>query len=432
MKHKPSYDELTAKMAELEEILRALRDQELDAVVGTKNILMLRLRETEELVELVKKSKELVESQAAQLKATLDAAPAIIWTALDRDCRNITGNRAAYDFSRVAEGTNLSKTGPHPELLINYRILRDGVELPPTELPVQVAARTGQVIMDCALDFHFADGSIRSVFGNVIPLLDAHGCPTGAIGAFLDATDRKRAEMALKEKTQQLEDANKELESFSYSVSHDLCAPLRAIEGFSRMILRKHADKFDEDARSKFNVIIDNTRMMSQLIEDLLVFSHLGKASLTMVMLDMEELIETIWQEVVNNSPDRRLSLKTARIPPCMGDRGLIRQLLTNLLANAVKFTNMRAETLIEVGGEVKDNDCLYYIRDNGIGFDMKFHDKIFEVFQRLHSAAEFEGTGVGLSLVKRIVNRHHVKVWAEGEVDKGATFYFTLPAGKA
>jgi len=428
MKHKQSYDELIARLAELEEIIGALRNQEVDAVVGTKNILMLRLKETE---EVLRKGKEQVEGQAAQLKATLDAAPAIIWTAFDRECRNITGNQAAYDFSRVKEGINLSKTGPKPELLANYRVFRDGVELQPSDMPLQVVARTGQKIRDCALDFHFADGSIRSILGNVTPIMDASECPTGAIAAFLDVTDRKQAEMALAGKTQQLEDANKELESFSYSVSHDLRAPLRAIDGYSRMILSKHADELCEDARSKFTIIRDNTRRMGQLIEDLLAFSRLGQTPMSMARLDMAGLIENIWQGLVDTCPNRRPALETARIPPCMGDRGLISQVLTNLLGNAAKFTKTREEALIEVGGDVQGNDCLYYIRDNGIGFDMQYHDKMFGVFQRLHSDVEFEGTGVGLAIVQRIINRHGGRIWAEGEVDKGATFYFTLPAGK-
>ena len=428
MKHKPSYDELVTKVAELEEIIRALRDQEVDAVVGTKNILMLRLRETE---EELKKRKEQVEGQAAQLKATLDAAPAIIWTALDRDCRNITGNRAAHDFSRVQEGINLSKTGPRPELLANYRVFRDGVELQPSDMPMQVVARTGQKILDCDLDFHFADGRIRSILGNVIPVMDARGCPTGAIASFLDITDRKRAEMALEEKTQQLEDANKELESFSYSVSHDLRAPLRAIDGYSRMILSKHANELCEDVRSKFNVIRDNVRRMGQLIDDLLAFSRVGREQLSIITLDIGGMIRDVWEELKGANPDRLLTLKLAEIPPCKADRALIKQVFVNVLSNAVKFTKGRAEARIEAGGHNEDGKTVYYIRDNGAGFDMQYHDKLFGVFQRLHSEVEFEGTGVGLAIVQRIINRHGGRIWAEGAVDKGATFYFTLPTGK-
>ncbi|MGV8056796.1 MAG: ATP-binding protein [Smithellaceae bacterium] len=424
MEHKPSYEELSAKLAESEEIIRVLRNQEVDAVVGTKNILMLRLKETE---DELRKGKEQVESQAKQLKATLDATPAIIWTALDRDCRNITGNRAAYDFSRLKEGVNLSKTGPRPDLLSNYRVFRDGVELQPTDMPIQVAARTGQKILDCALDFHFADGSIRSVLGNVIPLMDDCGCPTGAIAAFLDLTDRTQAEMALKEKTRQLEDVNKELESFSYSVSHDLRAPLRAIEGYSRMFVKKYGSALDEDAARLINVIRGNTEKMGLLIDDLLSFSRVLKNDMSISAIDMETLAGEVWKDIQAINQEREFEVRIAKLLPGLGDRPLIRQVLVNLFSNAVKFTMKRKPAVIELTSYAESDKIVYCLKDNGVGFDMTYHDKLFGVFQRLHSG-EYEGTGVGLAIVQRVINRHGCRIWAESEPDKGATFYFTLP----
>ena len=194
------------------------------------------------------------------------------------------------------------------------------------------------------------------------------------------------------------------------------------------MILRKHADKFDEDAIGKFNVIRDNTRMMGQLIDDLLAFSRLGRAQLSTVTLDIGGLIREVWEELKAANPDRRLTLKIAEIPPCRGDRGLIKQVLVNILSNAVKFTRGREEALIEAGGYDKDGEIVYYVRDNGVGFDMQYHDKLFGVFQRLHSADEFEGTGVGLAIVQRIIHRHGGRVWAEGEIDKGRLFLLLPP----
>jgi len=363
MAHKPSYEELAAKLAELEEIIRALRNQEVDAIVGTKNILMLRLKEAE---EELRKSKEQAESQAAQLKATLDAAPAIIWTAFDRDCRNITGNRAAHDFSRVKEGINLSKSGPKPELLANYRVFRDGVEVQPLDMPIQVVARTGQKILDCALDFHFADGSIRSIMGNVIPVMDACGCPAGAIAAFLDTTDRKRVEMALKEKAQQLEDANKELESFSYSVSHDLRAPLRAIDGYSRMLVKKYGSTLDEDAARMINVIRSNTEKMSFLIDDLLSFSRVLRNKMSLATIDMEALAGEVWQDIRAQNPERELEVRIARLLPGLGDRHLIKQVLFNVFSNAVKFTTKRKPAVIELDSHCESDNIVYCLKDNG------------------------------------------------------------------
>ncbi|MCE5265854.1 MAG: two-component sensor histidine kinase [Deltaproteobacteria bacterium] len=226
----------------------------------------------------------------------------------------------------------------------------------------------------------------------------------------------------------QLEAANKELESFSYSVSHDLRAPLRAIDGYSRMILRREEKNFDGETRRQFDSIRSNVDTMGHLIDDLLAFSRLGKQEMTKSRLDMEWMIRDVWQNLITIHPDRNMVLGVEGVQPGMGDRSLIREVFSNLLGNAVKFTRSREVTRIEVGSRVEGNETTYWIRDNGIGFDMQFHDKLFGVFQRLHSPNEYEGTGIGLALVNRIIHRHGGRVWAEGKVDAGATFYFSLP----
>jgi PAS domain S-box-containing protein len=242
--------------------------------------------------------------------------------------------------------------------------------------------------------------------------------------------ERRQAEMELKERTHQLENANTELESFSYSVSHDLRAPLRAIDGYSKMILRQQGDKFDENTKRQFDVIRNNAKMMGQLIDDLLAFSRLGRESLSISRLNMEVLTRDAWEELKVINPDRRIDLKIDHIPPGMGARSLIKQALVNILSNAIKFTRVREAPLVDVGGYGTETENVYYVRDNGIGFDMQYHDKLFGVFQRLHSDEEYEGTGIGLALVQRIINRHGGRVWAESTVEEGACFYFTLPRG--
>jgi PAS domain S-box-containing protein len=246
--------------------------------------------------------------------------------------------------------------------------------------------------------------------------------------AFRDITERKQTEEALQDRTAQLEAANKELESFSYSVSHDLRAPLRAIDGYSRIILKKQGEQFDADTRDKFNVIRSNVQMMNQLIEDLLKFSHLAGLDPSLSKLDMAGLFHDAWHELQTANPDRVMTLKIDELPQCTGDRSLMKQVCINILSNAVKFTRLREVALIEAGGHMEGNECVYFVKDNGAGFDIAYHDKLFGVFQRLHSDHEYEGTGIGLALVKRIINRHGGRIWAEGEVDRGATFYFTLP----
>ena len=244
----------------------------------------------------------------------------------------------------------------------------------------------------------------------------------------IDITNIKKAQKLAEQNQTQLEITNKELESFSYSVSHDLRAPLRAIDGYSRMILKKQGNCFDEDTRRQFQVIRNNVEMMGRLIDDLLTFSRLGKQEVTKVNLDMNELIREVWEELVSINPDRSMVLNMEPMAAVRGDRTLIRQVYSNLLGNAVKFTRGRDTAVIEAGSCVQDSETVHYVRDNGIGFDMQYHAKLFGVFQRLHSADEYEGTGIGLALVQRIVHRHGGRVWANGEVDKGATFSFVLP----
>lgn len=242
-----------------------------------------------------------------------------------------------------------------------------------------------------------------------------------------EIAERKEIEKLIELRTKLLEVTNKELESFSYSVSHDLRAPLRAIDGYTRMILRDQREKLTDDAKRKFDLIRSNTQIMGKLIDDLLSFSRLGRLELNMSKLDMESLVNDVWMELQIINPDRKIDLKIKNIPPGWGDRTLIKQVYSNLLSNAVKYTKFKDKAYMETGGYTKDDENIYYIKDNGVGFDMEYYDKLFGVFQRLHSADDYEGTGVGLAIVQRIIHRHGGRVWAEGKVEEGATFYFTL-----
>lgn len=239
--------------------------------------------------------------------------------------------------------------------------------------------------------------------------------------------ERKEMEKLIELRTRLLEVTNKELESFSYSVSHDLRAPLRAIDGYSRIILRDQADKLNPEAKRKFELIRSSTQTMGKLIDDLLSFSRLGRLEINMSRLDVESLINDVWKELQIINPDRNLDLSIKNIPEGWGDRTLIRQVYSNLLSNAIKYTKSREEATIETGGYAEGDENIYYVKDNGVGFDMDYYNKLFGVFQRLHSADDYEGTGVGLAIVQRIIHRHGGRVWAEGKVEEGAVFYFTL-----
>jgi len=241
-------------------------------------------------------------------------------------------------------------------------------------------------------------------------------------------TKRKQAEEALQKYAANLEIVNRELESFSYSVSHDLRTPLRAIDGYSRMILRREGDKFDEETRQQFNQVRASIKTMGQLIDDLLALSRLSSHNLNGKMLDIGEIGEKTWQELQVVNPDRNMTLKMGSMPPAWGDWSLIKQVFVNILSNAIKFTKTRDQAVIEAEGKEDGKEIVYWVKDNGIGFDMEYRDKMFNAFQRLHSAEEYEGTGIGLALVQRIIHRHNGRVWAEGKENEGATIYFTLP----
>lgn len=232
----------------------------------------------------------------------------------------------------------------------------------------------------------------------------------------------------LRQRAQELTAANQELENFTYSVAHDLRAPLRSMGGFARILLEDYPDKLDAEGQRYLQVIQQEARKMGQLIDDLLALARLGRKELNLVRLDMAELAQAVFGELKAAYPRRNLQIEVQPLPAVLGDRVMLRQLLVNLLENAIKFTRDREPASIQVSGWSEGNEIIYCIKDNGVGFDMRYVNKLFEVFQRLHPEEEFGGTGVGLAIVKRVIDRHGGRVWAESKVGEGATFCFTLP----
>ncbi len=271
-------------------------------------------------------------------------------------------------------------------------------------------------------------------------LKDEKGTPLYFITSISDITERKQAEAEIRKlnqeleqrvinRTAQLEAANKELEAFAYSVSHDLRAPLRHIDGYLELLQKRIDGTLDERSRHYMETISDSARHMGQLIDDLLAFSRMGRQEMSKTQVDLVALVRDIIQELAPEAQGRNIHWNVAVLPTVSGDRAMLRLVLVNLLSNALKFTQPRQEAEIEVGCILDlDAEVEIFVRDNGVGFEMDYADKLFGVFQRLHRQEEFEGTGIGLANVRRIINRHGGRVWAEGKVDQGATFYFSLP----
>lgn len=249
-----------------------------------------------------------------------------------------------------------------------------------------------------------------------------------ALMNILDDVEKERAKAEMSKN--QLEVTNKELESFSYSVSHDLRAPLRAISGFSEAIIEDYEPILEEAGKKYLKLIAENANKMGQLIDDLLSFSRLGRQQIIKTEINIASLAWQVWEELMEQAKGRDIKFNIQTMPSVHGDKAMIQQALVNLFSNAIKFTKNEKNPRIEFG-YIKDKpEHVFFVGDNGVGFEMQYVDKLFGVFQRLHSVTEFEGTGVGLALVYRIITRHGGRVWAQGEVNKGATFYFTLIRG--
>jgi PAS domain S-box-containing protein len=276
------------------------------------------------------------------------------------------------------------------------------------------------------------DGSFYWVDTTIVPFLNEAGKPRQYVAIRADITERKAAEEKIRllnvELEQRVVERTTELESFSYSVSHDLRAPLRAMGGYARMLQEDFGAQLPPEANQKLDRIHENANKMGQLIDGLLAFSRLTRQPLNKRRVAPETIVGRALDELQTEQVGRKIQISTGKLPGCQADPTLLHQVFTNLLSNALKYTRQRDPALVEIGWD--RGQQAYFIRDNGAGFEMQYAGKLFGVFQRLHRADQFEGTGVGLAIVQRIIHRHGGKVWAEAEPEKGATFYFTLAEG--
>jgi PAS domain S-box-containing protein len=315
----------------------------------------------------------------------------------------------------------------------SHKLMQTGFPKPIEEIRAELL-RTGR--WEGELRKSKADGSRVVVASRWSLRQDEQGRPVAILETNNDITERKRREEDIQSLNQELamrstelESINKELEAFAYSISHDLRAPLRHMAGYAELLQKKTSSVVDEKSNHYMEMILDAAKRMGNLIDDLLAFSRIGRAETQKSLFNLTQLVKEALAEVQQDAEGRNIAWKVSELPEFYGDRSMLRLVMVNLISNAVKFTRTRSHAEIEIGcTNGSPDDLVIFVRDNGVGFDMKYVNKLFGVFQRLHQSDAFEGTGIGLATVQRVIHRHGGKVWAEGVVDGGATFYFSAP----
>ncbi|MBN1536648.1 MAG: Cache 3/Cache 2 fusion domain-containing protein [Anaerolineales bacterium] len=407
---------------------------EMGVLAGAFNRMTGQLRE---MLEALQQSEQ-------KLKAVVNGSPTPQYV-IGPDHRVIYWNKALEEISRINAETVIGTRDHWRALYSEERpcladLLVDGAQ---DAIPQWFGGKYSQstLVADAYTTMDFfptlgEDG--KWLIFTAAPIRNSNGEIIGAVETLEDITERKRAEeevhqlnaeleQRVTERTAQLETAIKEMEAFSYSISHDLRSPLRAMNGFSSILLEENAAQLPEDIQRYLRHIHDSARQMGCLIDDLLSFFRLSRKQVNKQPIAMKDLVEQTIRMMEEKHKDRNIDIELGVLPEGTGDPAMLRQVWENLLSNALKFTKQREVAHIEVGSMQTNGECVYFVKDNGAGFDMQYADKLFGVFQRLHSVREFEGTGVSLAIVKRIIQRHGGRVWAEGEVDQGAQFYFTL-----
>jgi PAS domain S-box-containing protein len=369
-----------------------------------------------------------------RLKLVLDSAGEAIY-GIDMEGLCTLANPACLRMLGYSSEADL--LGRHMHETIHHS-RADGSAFPLSECSVHQAVLEGrQTHADTEVHWR-SDGTSFPVEYWAHPKVQ-DGQVVGAVVTFIDITERKQAEEAVcrlnaeleqrvEQRTAQLEAANREMEEFSYSMSHDMRTPLRALDGFSKILLEEHATSLDDEGKRLLKVLRDNAQRMGILIDDILHFLSLGRQKMEFSPVDIAKLASRIFTELQAIAPARRSRLEIGILPTAWCDRNMIREVLQNLLSNAIKFSQNHSEVQIEIGGANENEENVYSVTDHGVGFDMRYADKLFRVFERVHQTGQYKGSGIGLAIVKRIVTRHGGRVWAEGKLNGGATIYFALP----
>ena len=383
---------------------------------------------------------EALQNNRAQLHAAL-ASMTDAFFACDLQERVFEMNEAFARFHRFVSLAHCPLVLPDLRKYLEWRTLSG--EIVPVEQRPHIRAFAGEACANAEYRLSRIDtGEVWIASYSFAPIRDSKGKIIGAVVIGRDVTEIKKSEEQIRllntaleqrvaERTAQLEAANNELEAFSYSVSHDLRAPLRAVIGFATILGEEHAAQIDPEGQRLLGTIRSAATRMNALIDDLLSFARMGRRQMESSTIDMEALVGTVYADCVVQARGRRIEFQAYALAPAIGDSAMMQQVLTNLISNAIKYTRPRDVARIEISSRAGEKETIYWVRDNGVGFDMQYAQRLFGVFQRLHSDDQFEGTGVGLALVARIISRHGGRVWAESTPNEGACFFFTLPNPK-
>jgi PAS domain S-box-containing protein len=390
----------------------------------------------EDITHIKKATEELLESKTKLEAALFSMSDAVSISDADGNFNHF--NEAFATFHKFKSKEDCAKTfAEYPKLLDVY--LPDGQPVPIEQWAVPRALR-GEISTNSEYALRRKDtGETWTGSYSFAPIRDKNGLIVGSVVVCRDITNQIQTEEAIRtlnaelekrvvQRTEQLEATNKELESFSYSVSHDLRAPLRHINAFTEILTREYFEQLPENARKYLHTIKDSAHKMGILIDDLLSFSKTGRGELKYSFISMNQVVQDVLAQISPCFTERKVDWNIEDLPETYGDCNLLNRVWLNLMDNAVKYTGTRETAVIKIGFQDEMDEIVYYIRDNGVGFDMKYANKLFGVFQRLHSSVEFDGNGIGLANVQRIISRHGGRTWAESETDKGATFYFSIP----
>ena len=409
------YEDLLEKMNErAEELLKV--NERLEKKIAKNKISDQKLRASEKREQ----------ARSEEFARVLYAVPAAVWISHDNKGLWITGNHLSYEYLNLEPGANASKSSPRSERPETFKVFKDGVEIPAEKMPVQLSS-SGKEIKNFEFDFVYPDNSIRHMMGNATPLYNENGKPRGSVSVFMDVTKNKNAEIKMEKLVKELARSNKELEQFAYVTSHDLKEPLRMISSFTQLLRKRYTHKLDKDADEFIEYIVDGAQRMQLLLDDLLEYGTITTETKQYENVSLNKVVDEIINNLKLAIEESGAIINYDELPIVVANRTQMIQLFQNLISNAIKFQSDKVPE-IHISSMKKGNKYIFSVQDNGIGINSKYLERIFKVFRRLHTREEYNGTGIGLSITKKIVQNHNGNIWVKSKPGEGSTFSFSLP----